>query len=219
MTSFGCCLPLSRVNQRRVKNGESPVSSAASESALNDSTYDKLFGDPNAHFASVLANPGSATHSISDPFTNISLSGPDHQNENLNPDNNRNLSSLYEQTTDGREHVTRDFLAHEILKLRHALEVTRSQLALTEQEMKVVLIELARHKEVVKLLSSHPTVEQGLFRQFFSTTRPKRKLTKDKRRESCPTALAGLPPHTVYSDKNQFSTINRIIEPPPSVTS
>lgn len=219
MTSFGCCLPLSRINQRKVKKGESPVSSAASESALDDSTYDKLFGDPNAHLASVLANPGSATNSISDRGTDMSLTVPYHQNENLNPDINRKLSSLYEQTTDGREHVTRDYLAHEILKLRHALEVTRSQLALTEQEFKDVLIELARQKEVVKHLSSHPTVEHGLFRQFFSTTRPKRKHMQDKRRDSCPTAVAGLPPHTVYSDKNQFSTINRIIEPPPSVTS
>jgi hypothetical protein len=205
MSDMRCCFPIFRRKQRTLKtkvDTESSISSAASESALNDSTYDKLFADQN-FLSSMLVQPGSVNEcaSVRESITD----------GNLVDIRLSILSSSEAQVLYNRELVTRERLVEEILKLRRALEVANREFKKTEDELKGVLIAFANEREA--------NAHRGIFRSILNPLRHRKlpaSITKVNRSGSCPHAALQLPPQSGLSsssDPNFFSTIHYIVDP------
>ena len=120
------------------------MSSAASESALNESAYDRLFADQNFQMTSTLVNPGSVTENASmrDSFGSMNNEDP----PSLDCSKDREVRKM-SNVASTRDVITRERLIEEIVRLRHALQVTSNELTVTENELRDVLIELAKERD------------------------------------------------------------------------
>ena len=202
MSDLRCCFPLFRPTFIKKRTSESSISSAASESALNDSKYDKLFADQN-FLSSTLVQAGSV-HDCVSLRDSITDNNPIDARPGV-------LNTGDTQVFCNRELVTRERLVDEILRLRRALEVTDQELKKTEDCLRNALMDLAKERE--------SATHRGLFRSLLNPLRHRKPLVptcKINRSGSCPQATLQLPPQSGLSSSSDpylFSDIHFIVDP------